>query len=488
MADGGSADEFDVVVVGGGPAGENAAGRCADGGLRVVLVERELVGGECSYWACMPSKAMLRPGEALAAARRVPGARAAVAGPVDAVEALGWRDSITTNWDDRYQVQWLEDARVELVRGHARLHGPREVDVETEDGHRTLAARTAVVLATGSSAAPPVVQGLNETRLWDNRDATEAEAVPERLTILGGGPVGCELAQAYRRLGAQRVTIIEAGPRLPPREGPFVGDQVRAALTAEGIVVYTGTMAAQVRREDEDGPVTATLQNGLTVTADELLVAVGRSPNTWDLGMETVGLRPGTYVTVDDQLRATGVDGDWLYAVGDVNGRSLLTHLAKYQARLAADHILGRPVEAWADHRAVPRVVFTDPQVAAVGLTEREAQEAGLEARVVACPTESVAGATVRGEGVAGLCQLIVDRHRGVLLGATFTGPGVADLLHAATVAIVGEVPMERLRHAVAAFPTLSEVWLKLVEGYLAVAAGDQPDQPDGASARPAGD
>jgi dihydrolipoamide dehydrogenase len=266
------------------------------------------------------------------------------------------------------------------------------------------------------------------------------------------------------------VTIVEASPRLLPREEPFVGEQLRKAFADEGILVYTGASAVRVSRETDDGPVTAILHSGQSVTADELLVAVGRTPNTHDLGMETVGLRPGAPVEVDDQLRAKKVSGGWLYAVGDVNGRSPLTHMGKYQARLAADAILGHPVEAWADHKAVPRVVFTDPQVAAVGLTEHGAQEAGIEARVVTCPTESVAGATVRGEGVTGTCQLIVERHRGVLMGATFTGPDVGELLHSATIAIVGEVPLERLRHAVPSFPTLSEVWLKLVEGYLSAA------------------
>jgi pyruvate/2-oxoglutarate dehydrogenase complex dihydrolipoamide dehydrogenase (E3) component len=465
------AEQYDVIVVGAGPPGENAAGKCADAGLSVAMVEERLVGGECSYYGCIPSKTLLRPGDVLAAARRTPGAAEAVTGSIDVAAALAQRDYMTSNWLDDTALPWVNMEGIHLIRGHGRLAGAGAVDVDLRDGSGSvrLTARRAVVMAIGSTAVIPPIDGLREAGPWDNTDATSVKEIPRRFLVLGGGPVGAELAQAYRRLGSEEVTVIEGADRLLVREEPFAGEDVRSGFEAEGIRVITGATMTAARRDRPDGSVTAVLEDGTEIVGDEILVAVGRRPRTADVGLETVGLEGlrGSFLAVDERLRVRGVDGDWLYAVGDCNGLALLTHMGKYQGRVAGDIISGRhDVVDVADHGPIPRVTFTDPQVAAVGPTEEQAREAGIRVRAVRASLSDVPGAYTRGNGITGTGQLLIDEARGAMVGATFTGPDVQEIVHAATIAIVGEVGLERLRHAVASFPTLSEIWLHLLQAW----------------------
>jgi dihydrolipoamide dehydrogenase len=453
-----SVREFDAIVIGAGPAGEVAAGRLSDGGLEVALVEPELVGGECSFWACMPSKALLRPAELLAETKRVPGLP--VGDELDVDRILARRDEVIHDLDDSGQLPWLEKRDIELFRARAEITGERRVSA----GDEQLTARIAVIVATGSGAAMPPIPGLDEAGAWSNREITTAESPPDSLVVLGGGVVGIEMAQAWSSLGTE-VTVVEGSDRILPREEEFAAEEVASALRDRGVVLRTGVKVTGVRRDPGPGTTALELESGEVVSGERLLVAVGRKARVDGIGLESVGVETdGDPIDVDERMRVGG--RDWLYAIGDVNGRAQLTHMGKYQARVAAENILGRDAVASRDDERSPRVVFTDPEVAAVGYTLTGAKEAGLPVSAVDVATSGTAGASFHGRNADGTSRLVIDDDRRIVVGATFVGPDANELLHAATIAVVAEVPVEKLIEAVPAFPTRNEIWLNLLQKY----------------------
>lgn len=472
-------DAVDVVVIGAGPVGMTAAQRAVRNGLTAAVVERRLVGGECQHYGCIPSKALLWPMELAAEVSRMPGLE--LRGPIDPGPVLTRRDEFVEHHGDAPEVRAIQHMPATFVRGQGRLAGERRVEVTEPDGRsRALTARHAVVVATGSDPRIPDVPGLREARPWTNREATDVHEVPKRLVVLGGGPVGCEMSQALHALGAEETTIVARNDRLLPRHEPFAGQLVENAFRESGIGVRLGRSAAGVSRPIAGGPVTVRADDGSVIEADQILVAAGRRPNVTGIGLETAGLKTSdgsapNPIKVDVRMRATGVPGGWLYAIGDVNGRNLLTHMGKYQARVCADVIAARAhgepddrpgLRDIADDRGAPQAIFTDPQVCAAGRTEAKARTDGFSVRTVEYDMARVAGAALQADGYTGRVKAVVDEASRALLGFTLVGPAVVDHLYAATIAVTAQVPLEQLWHAVPAFPTVSEFWLRLLEEY----------------------
>ncbi|MGZ4591138.1 MAG: dihydrolipoyl dehydrogenase family protein [Actinomycetes bacterium] len=437
-------EQVDVVVIGMGPGGEEAAGRLAEAGLAVVGVERELVGGECPYWGCIPSKMIIRGANLLAEARRIDKVSGkATVQPDLGIVARRIRDEATDDWDDAVAADRFEKKGGILVRGAARFDGPRRVTV----GDRTFVARRGVIVATGSAPVVPPLDGLAEARAWTNREAIAATFAPESLAVLGGGAVGLELAQAFARFGSQ-VTVVEATDRILGPEEPEASEVVSRVLQGEGIELRVGAKVTRVAREGDH--VTLVLDDGTTVRSAELLVSVGRHARVGELALETVGLDPqARAIEVDEWMRA----GEGLWAVGDVTGVGPFTHMAVYQATIAVADILGRRDQP-ADYRGLSRVTFTDPEVGSVGLTERAAREKGLSVRTGTSQVASSARGWIHGPGNEGFLKLVEDADRGVLVGATSCGPWGGEVLALLTLAVHAQVPVTTLRTMIYAYPT----------------------------------
>jgi pyruvate/2-oxoglutarate dehydrogenase complex dihydrolipoamide dehydrogenase (E3) component len=436
------ADRYDAVVIGAGPAGEVIAGELADGGMRVAIVERELVAGECSYWACIPSKTLLRPGEAVEQSREVDGAKEAVTGDVDSRSAFSYRDFMVSDYDDSGQVKWLDSKGIELFRGDGRIDGPGRVAV----GDQVLETER-IVVATGSDPMMPPVDGLDSVDgVWTNREATGVKEVPKSVVVMGAGPVGVEMAQILHRLGSE-VALVEGSGHALPREAEAAGLALEQALGDEGIDVRCGVRASAVAQQD--GEYVVTLEDGAELRGEKLVVATGRAPRVKDIGLDTVDVEwdEKDGLKVDEQLYA----GDGVWSVGDTTGIALFTHVGKYQARVAAAAMLGK--DARADYRAIPRVVFTDPQVAAVGEAEGSATGTVQLAAVARTSTYTREYAEK-----PGFLTLVSDGQK--LVGAYAVGPEAGEWLGQATLAIKAEIPVDVLRDTIQPFPTFSEAYL----------------------------
>ena len=470
---------YDAVFIGSGWASRPAAERVVKAGLTALIIDNELVGGDCPFWACVPSKALLRPSEALDAANAVGGARERLINhKVDTQAVFARRNEFTREWDDtKLLVPATLATGTDLLRGKAKLVGVRKVSITSNEGHEAeIFARHAVAVCTGSVPVIPSIPGLKEAQPWTPREATSSSIVPKHLVILGAGAVGCEMATAYSSFGSN-VTVVTRSGEILSSVGREAGEAVRQGMEAHGIQFLLNATITRVDRAD-DGVSVVTSSLGATIPASKILVATGRRPRTDDCGLEVFGLPvDGSPIEVDESLRVKGVPGNWLYAIGDVNGRSPLTHMCKYQARIAGTAIVKQvqghstmvrapwdATSATADHQAIPQVIFTQPALAAVGLTEDMAKKQNRSVRVINSSAVTV-GALLHGDNFgAGWAQWIVDVESEKLLGMTVVGQDVTELIHPATVAIVGGLRLKQLMHAVPCFPTMSEVYLNLAE------------------------